>query len=389
MAAVKVKLPDYLDFWPWQREINPYYEEVKREATAWGHSFGFFDKKSQDAFDRCAFCKVACLTYPYMNRAQALAACKLMVLFYVYDEFTDIEGPKVGSQLASIVMDALRNPHKPRPAGEFAIGELARQFWAEATLVASPMAQRHFIETFQEYVDAVTEQAADREADRVRTLEEYWPIRDHTGGCPPAFAFIELDLDFPEELYRSPELERLREIANRSITGCNDVYSYNVERARGHALHNIVTVAMYEKNIDVQDALKWFNDWHNGVLREFLALREEVDVLVRKQHGEAVAKQVRFYVNGLGRWVRGNDDWHFEGQRHFGEMGLEIQKTREVLMLPKIEAALPVIGPGATTVQEGGKGWWHGRSAGGAEKNVVERFSGMVLAIVGFFRKHT
>lgn len=343
-----------------------------------------------------------------------------MVLFYVYDEFTDIDGPKVGSHLASIVMDALHNPNKPRPTGEFGIGELARQFWAEATKVASPMAQRHFLETFQQYVDAVTEQAMDREADRVRTLDEYWPIRDHTGGCPPAFAFIELDLDFPEELYRSPELERLREIANRSITGCNDVYSYNVERARGHALHNIVTLAMYEKDVDVQDAVKWFNDWHNEILREFLALREEVDSLTRKQYGDAVAKQVRFYVDGLARWVRGNDDWHFEGQRHFGEMGLEIQKTREVLMLPKVElevarkgipageggngegirelmerknvaglqidAALPV---GVATAREGGKGWRHGTLSGGTDKNVVKRFTAMILAFVELFRKRT
>jgi Delta6-protoilludene synthase len=55
MAAVKVKLPDFLDTWPWQRELNPHYEVAKREANEWAHSFGFFDAKSQDAFDRCEF----------------------------------------------------------------------------------------------------------------------------------------------------------------------------------------------------------------------------------------------------------------------------------------------------------------------------------------------
>lgn len=57
MAAVKVKLPDFLDYWPWRRDLNPFYEQAKNEANAWAHSFGFFDEKSQDAFDRCDCCK--------------------------------------------------------------------------------------------------------------------------------------------------------------------------------------------------------------------------------------------------------------------------------------------------------------------------------------------
>jgi hypothetical protein len=56
MAAVKVKLPDFIDSWPWQRELNPHYEDAKRAANTWAHGFGFFDAKSQDAFDRCDFC---------------------------------------------------------------------------------------------------------------------------------------------------------------------------------------------------------------------------------------------------------------------------------------------------------------------------------------------
>lgn len=87
MTAVPVKLPDFIDSWPWKRELNPHYEEVKKEANAWAHSFGFFDAKSQNAFDRCDFCeylaippvdtpantvpaKLAMLTYSYMNKGE-------------------------------------------------------------------------------------------------------------------------------------------------------------------------------------------------------------------------------------------------------------------------------------------------------------------------------
>lgn len=40
------------------------------------------------------------------------------------------------------------------------------------------------------------------------------------------------------------------------------------------------------------------------------------------------------YVDGLGQWVRGNDDWTFESHRYFGDKGLEIQKTRLMTLLP-------------------------------------------------------
>jgi len=135
-----------------------------------------------------------------------------------------------------------------------------------------------------------------------------------------------------------------------------DVYSYNIERARGHALHNILTAIMYEKNLQVAEAAAWFNDWHNSMLAEFLTLRDDLDSLIRNQYGDEIASQVRFYVDGLGRWIRGSDDWHFEGERHFGSLGREIQKTKEILMLPRVDLAVARLGiPTTTTTATTGK----------------------------------
>jgi len=88
------------------------------------------------------------------------------------------------------------------------------------------MAKTHFVSTFQQYVDAVTLQAQDRDSNRIRSIDEFWAVRDHTGGCLPSFCFVEFFVDFPEEVYRHPMLERIREIANRSIAGCNVCLSF-------------------------------------------------------------------------------------------------------------------------------------------------------------------
>lgn len=50
-----------------------------------------------------------------------------MNLFYCFDEYTDIADAKGAEEIRNIVVDAMRNPHKPRPAGELLIGEMTRE----------------------------------------------------------------------------------------------------------------------------------------------------------------------------------------------------------------------------------------------------------------------
>jgi hypothetical protein len=53
--------------------------------------------------------------------------CDLMNLFFVIDEHTDIAATETARQQADIVMDAIRNPHKPRPKGEWIGGKVAQE----------------------------------------------------------------------------------------------------------------------------------------------------------------------------------------------------------------------------------------------------------------------
>ena len=50
-----------------------------------------------------------------------------MILFFVFDEYSDPENADIVKKQADIIMDALRDPSKPRPEGENVIGEITRQ----------------------------------------------------------------------------------------------------------------------------------------------------------------------------------------------------------------------------------------------------------------------
>ena len=50
-----------------------------------------------------------------------------MNLVFVYDEFSDTLHEDEVQIMADAMMDALHNPHTPRPKGEWVGGEAARQ----------------------------------------------------------------------------------------------------------------------------------------------------------------------------------------------------------------------------------------------------------------------
>ncbi|KAG5350419.1 hypothetical protein C0989_011141 [Termitomyces sp. Mn162] len=55
------------------------------------------------------------------------AGTDLMGLFDVFDRYTDVAAPREAQEMADMVMDAIRNPDKARPAHECVVGEVARQ----------------------------------------------------------------------------------------------------------------------------------------------------------------------------------------------------------------------------------------------------------------------
>lgn len=50
-----------------------------------------------------------------------------MNMFFVFDEHSDVAHEDEVQVMANIIMDALRNPHTPRPKGEWVGGEVTRQ----------------------------------------------------------------------------------------------------------------------------------------------------------------------------------------------------------------------------------------------------------------------
>ncbi|KZV73684.1 terpenoid synthase [Peniophora sp. CONT] len=336
----RYRLPDCLANWPWPRRLNRSYPEVKAASSAWVRSFGAFSSKAQDAYDRCDFNLLTSLAYPDHNAADLRTGCDAMNQFFVYDEFSDIARPEEVQVMANIIMDALRDPHKPRPEDEWVGGELTRQFWERAIQTASPGSQKRFLDYSAQYTQAVVQEAEDRQNDYIRTVDEYLVVRRDTSGVKPCFAIIELGLSLPQEVVDHPVIKEMEILGTDMILLFNDIASYNIEQARDDDSHSIATSVMHYHDTDVQGAMDWVENHHRGLEARFLELYYHH---VPKYHSCHLDADVARYVDGLGNWIRANEQWSFESERYFGKRGPEIIKNRWMTLMPKERAEY--IGP--------------------------------------------
>ncbi|TCD63514.1 hypothetical protein EIP91_005315 [Steccherinum ochraceum] len=105
-------IPDTMATWPWPRDINPHYQEVKAATLEWFHSFHAFNPRAQHAFDIGNFGLLTALTSPHLSKVHLRTSCDLNHLLFLIDEYTDVESESVVRDMTAMVLDALKDPYK-------------------------------------------------------------------------------------------------------------------------------------------------------------------------------------------------------------------------------------------------------------------------------------
>ncbi|KAL1938232.1 hypothetical protein VTO73DRAFT_11876 [Trametes versicolor] len=325
--------------WPYPRRINAAHEQVSAESAAWLRSFHAFSAEKQVAFDKCNFGLLASLTYPDVDEDHLRAACDIMNVFFLFDEQTDTVNAARVRELGDIVIDAVRNPERPRPEGEPVVGEITRQFWVHACVNSTASGRARFEDAWARYVGAVVGQAEDRDAGRLRTTEEYLELRRFTIGTRPCYALAMLKVDLPLEVSELPILRNLSDYITDIVFLDNvwhqlsatlalltyrpqDLVSYPKEFAVGDLMHNIITLVMNEKHLDLDAAVAWLAAEHAKRVDGFLALLPEASSL--SFDSNQVNQALSCYLDHVINWARGCGCWYFECGRYFGEDGLKV-----------------------------------------------------------------
>ncbi|KIY69043.1 terpenoid synthase [Cylindrobasidium torrendii FP15055 ss-10] len=333
-------LPDTLRDWPWASAVNPHLDEAHNESVAWLESFNAFSPEALAAFNKCKFTLFSALTYPESSYFTFRSICDLMHLFFALDEFTDDEPLDIVIQRCDATMDAMIHPDAPRPDGESAVGEMARQFWQRAS-GGKPMPAgvvQRFHTTWRRYLDSVIVQAERRGQQYICTPDEYIAARRDNIGTAPSFVWIEqsLGLDLPDAVMKHPLIETLHRDVSDMILMDNDMCSYRKEFLANDCDYNAVTVVTKHLKTDLAGAIQWISDYHDRSVESFMRAREAIIARAEgtSQWSEEDYKQVLRYIDGLGLFVRGHDEWNFETRRYFGAKAQEVKRTRKVVIEP-------------------------------------------------------
>ena len=107
------------------------------------------------------------------------------------------------------------------------------------------------------------------------------------------------------------------------------MHSYRFELSCKLAGHNIITVVMEEYHFDLQQALYWLSGYASKTIFNFLATKKALP-----SWGAEVDEAVAEYIDRLVRCVRGNDAWHYDTKRYYGDDGLKVEKCRKMTLLP-------------------------------------------------------
>jgi alpha-muurolene/germacrene-A/gamma-muurolene synthase len=200
----------------------------------------------------------------------------------------------------------------------------------------------------QMYFQAVHEEAVFRANRIIPDLQTYIDMRRDTSGCKPVFDLIEYSLNFelPDSVIDHPVIMALNQSANDLVTWSNvsavssvfpayltkrvqDIFSYNVEQARGDT-HNMICVFMVHDGLTLQQAVDRVGELCAQTIDEFVENQARVP-----SWGGDIDKYVKLYVDGLQAWISGSLNWSFMTKRYFGDDGALVKATRIVDLLPQ------------------------------------------------------
>ncbi|KIY71260.1 terpenoid synthase, partial [Cylindrobasidium torrendii FP15055 ss-10] len=322
-----------MEGWPFPTRPSCASDKSNAESKAWVESYTPFSEKAQNAFNKCQFGSFAARAFANFPDDVYRCSVDLINYYFVFDELTDEMDANNVRVLIDGVMNTMRNPSAPALKNEHLCITMMRDFWLRTlALKATDSFVERFLRDFEEYLETVWQQAVDRETGLVRPTADYFKMRRGTIGVRTSTTFMVVVEDLPKLVAEHPYVETMIRCSIDLSIMSNDIYSFNVEQAHGDQAHNLVSVTMAERDVDIQGAIDIISAEYDRCRLEFL---RHFNNLPDFGNPKVNGVLERFCLR-LGSWVTTNDEWSFLTPRYFGEEYEQVRKTRTVKLLPRI-----------------------------------------------------
>ncbi|KZT73096.1 terpenoid synthase [Daedalea quercina L-15889] len=321
-------LPDLFGLCTFKSSTNPHYTSAAAESSAWINGYNIFTDRKRAYFIQGCNELLVSYTYPYADYEQFRTCCDFVNLLFVVDETSDEQNGADARHTGEIFLNIMRDPTWDDGT---ALAKMTREFRIRLLQFAGPGCLRRFLKHCEDYIDAVAKEAEYRERGVVLDMAAFEALRRENSAIRLCFGLFEFcfGVDLPDAVHNDPTFMTLYWAAADMVCWANDVYSYNMEQAKGIGGNNIVTVLMHNKGVDLQTAVDLVGQHFKTLMDRFMEVKSRLP-----SWGSAVDQTVQMYVEAMEHWVSGNLEWSFETQRYFGPLHGEIKRTRIVPIRP-------------------------------------------------------
>ncbi|TFY71414.1 hypothetical protein EVG20_g1594 [Dentipellis fragilis] len=307
---------------------NPHWKRAAAESKQWVNSYNVFSDRRRAFFYQGLSELLVSHAYPYAEFEEFRTICDFVNLLFVIDEISDEQSCDDARETGEVYLHVMRDPEWDDGSK---LAQLTREFRARLTRTCKPKTFRRFLQHGQDYIDCVVDEAGLRERGEVLDLDSYLVLRRENSAVRLCFGLIPfaLGIDLPDEVYADPVFERIYFAGVDMVCWANDLYSYNMEQAKGLAGNNFLTVLMETQNMTIQEASDYTGRQYQKLMDGFVADKAQL-----RSFGADVDKNVMTYIESMQHWPIGNLVWSFETPRYFGAAREQILKTRVVVLKP-------------------------------------------------------
>ncbi|KAH9940985.1 isoprenoid synthase domain-containing protein [Amylocystis lapponica] len=323
-------LPDLLAICPLTGSTSSHHARAALESSAWVDSYHIFVDRKRAYFIQGSNELLVSHTYPRAEYEQFRTVCDFVNLLFVVDEVSDDQNGSDARNTGNVYLNAMRDPNWTDGS---ALSKMTQEFRARFAQFAGPGCHRRFLKHCEDYIEAVAEEAELRERGEVLDMASFETLRRENSAIRLCFGLFEftLGVDLPDKVFEDPTFMTLYWAAADMVCWANDIYSYNMEQAKGLSGNNIVTVLMHAKNVDLQTASDLIGDHFAMLMHRFTTSKSQLP-----SWGADADRAVAAYVRSMEDWIIGNLVWSFETQRYFGVEHARIKETRVVALRPRV-----------------------------------------------------
>ncbi|KAJ8473180.1 hypothetical protein ONZ51_g8039 [Trametes cubensis] len=314
-------LPDLLAVCPLKGSTNPHYLRAAAESTAWVKSYNTLSERKLAFLLQGSSELLVSHAYPYAPYEQFRACCDFVNLLFVVDEVSDDQNGCDARRTGEVFSHVMRYPDWDDGS---ALAKMTQEFKQRLLASSGPNSYRRFLMHCDDYVNAVAREAEYRERGEVLDVASFQTLRRENSAIRLCFGLFEfaLGIDLPDRAFQDQHFMTLYWAAADMVCWSNDVYSYNMEQAKGHTGNNIVTVLMREKGVSLQAASDLIGEHFETLMKRFLDTKKLLPTF-----GGDLDHAVVKYVEAMEHWVIGNLEWSFESQRYFGAEHDTVKET--------------------------------------------------------------